>query len=188
MRTFVALELPAATRAWIGGLMDSLRPQVPGLRFIAPETVHLTLRFLGEASETQVAALGRPLSAAAARCDVQPVRIAGLGLFPDRGQPRVLWLGLELPPALVALQGACEEAAVSCGFPRERRPFRSHVTLGRWRGPARRPELPPVDLGTISLESLVLFQSRLHPKGAVHAPLAAFPLGPPTGGASRALR
>jgi 2'-5' RNA ligase len=176
VRAFIALELPPAARAATAALMDSLRPSLRGLRFLAPETLHLTLRFLGDTTEPQVEDLRPRLDAAAAACSSAEVKIAGLGTFPGGGSPRVLWLGVEMPPSLLALQRACEQAAAAAGFPRETKPFRSHLTLGRWRDRVRRPELPAADLGAVGLEYLVLFKSELRPAGAVHTPVATWPL------------
>jgi 2'-5' RNA ligase len=103
--------------------------------------------------------------------------VAGLGTFPERGSPRVLWLGLAVPDTVLVLQAACERAAVADGFPREDRPFKPHLTLGRWRERDRRPELPEADLGAARVDTLVLFRSELRPQGAVYTPLARFPLG-----------
>jgi 2'-5' RNA ligase len=100
-------------------------------------------------------------------------------MFPQRGSPRVLWLGLDVPPPVVDLQAACERAARAAGFEKEERPFRAHLTLGRWRESTPRPELLPADLGSTRLEALVLFRSDLRPDGAVYTPLARFPLGRP---------
>lgn len=156
------------TQAAIGALMEALRPKAPGLKLLSPETVHLTLRFLGDSTGEQLACLAPKLEAAAAACPPAEVRIAGAGTFPERGAPRVLWLGIALPAPLLALQRACESAAVACGFTPEPRPFRSHITLGRWRDRARRPDLPAVDLGTVRLDTLVLYHSQLTPTGAIH--------------------
>ncbi len=82
-----------------------------------------------------------------------------------------------MPPFVSELQAACERAAVAAGFPREGRPFRPHVTLGRWRDRVRRPAAPPLDLGTTRLGPVILYQSELRPPGAVHTPLQEFPLG-----------
>jgi 2'-5' RNA ligase len=176
MRAFVALEIPAAARQRIGGLIETLRPQLPGVRWLAPEAIHLTLRFLGESTDAQIERLKPPLASAAAACPRREVPVSGLGMFPERGSPRVLWLGMPLPPPMVELQHACESAARAAGFAKEDKPFRSHVTLGRWRDPVRRPALPEADAGTAALELLILYKSDLHPKGAVHTPLASFPL------------
>ena len=176
-RAFVALEIPASDRAEIGALMAALRPTLPGVRFIAPDTVHLTLRFLGESGAEALERLRPSLAAAAAACPASPLETTGLGLFPERGAPRVLWLGTRMPEPLLVLQRAVEAAAVECGFARETKPYRSHLTLGRWRDRVRRPDLPPVPSRILPLKSLVLYRSELRPSGAVHTPLAAFALG-----------
>ena len=137
-----------------------------------PEGIHLTLRFLGDTSPTQVETLRPRLAAAAALCPPAEARVAGLGTFPERGSPRVLWLGLEVPPPLLDLQRACERAARAAGFEREERPFRAHLTLGRWRERAARPDLPPADLGRHARHAGPLPQ-RPAPGGAVYTAAAS---------------
>lgn len=176
-RAFIALELHPEMRAALDRLMADVRHRFAGLRWVRPEGVHVTLRFLGSTSPSQVDRLRESLGAAAARCPRAEVPVRGLGLFPERGSPRVLWLGLALPEPMIALQAACEAAAVAVGFPPETRPFSPHLTLGRWRDRAPRPELPPVDLGRASVDTLVLFRSQTRPDGAVYTELARFGLG-----------
>lgn len=177
IRAFVALPVPDHLRARLAALMSELLPHVHGLRFVRPEGIHLTLRFLGSTSTEQIQALQQRLAAAAAACPRGEAQVSGLGIFPDHGPPRVLWLGLHLPEPVLFLQRACEAAAVAAGMAPEERPFRAHLTLGRFQDRARRPALPPVDLGILPIEELILFQSELHPKGAVHTPLARYRLG-----------
>jgi 2'-5' RNA ligase len=177
VRAFVALELEERVRQAIFELQQRLRPTLGGVRLVRPEGMHLTLRFLGPSTAAQVAALGSRLSAAASACPPFDAPVRGLGTFPDRGSPRVLWLGVELPPPALELQRACERAAREAGFEREQRPFRPHLTLGRWRERATRGALPETDLGPTRVESLVLFESELHRDGARHTPLRRFPLG-----------
>ena len=177
VRAFIALELQAEMRAALGRLMAEMRHRFAGLRWVRPEGVHLTLRFLGDTSPSQVDGLRERLGAAAAGCPRAEVSVGGLGLFPERGSPRVLWLGLGLPEPMIALQTACEAAAVAVGFAPETRPFSPHLTLGRWRDRAPRPELPAADLGRASLDTLVLFRSQTRPDGAVYTELARFGLG-----------
>lgn len=179
VRAFVAVELDARLREALGELQARLRPRLGGIRMVRPEGIHLTLRFLGETSPSQVEALRARLAAAAAACPPCQARVAGLGTFPDRGHPRVLWLGLDVPPPVLDLQKACEGAARAAGLEAETRPFRAHLTLGRWRDRAPHPELPPADLGSTRLDTLVLFRSELRPDGAVYTPLAGFALGRP---------
>lgn len=177
IRAFVALELDASMRERIAETMADLRRRIPGVRWVSTDGLHLTLRFLGHAPPHVLAGLEPDLQRAAAACPPGEARVAGLGMFPERGSPRVLWLAISLPSPGLDLQGACEAAAVRAGFPREDRAFRPHLTLGRWRDRAPRPELPSVDLGMTALERLVLFRSELRPQGAVYTPLATFPLG-----------
>jgi len=176
VRAFVALELAEPLRASLGELQQRLRVSLGGIRLVRPEGIHLTLRFLGSTSPEQIQALGPPLAAAARACPVLEARVGGVGMFPDHGRPRILWLGMELPPTALELQRTCERTARDAGFTPEERPFRAHLTLGRWREHAARPELPQTDLGPTRLGTLVLFRSELGKGGAVYTPLARFPL------------
>lgn len=177
VRAFVGMPLDAELRTRIAATAARLRDHVPGVRWMVDDGVHLTLRFLGPSSPERLVSLEDPLRHAAAACHTAAAHFAGLGTFPERGAPRVLWLGASLSPALLDLQAACESAAQAAGFPREPRRFHPHVTLGRWRGRATRPSLPPADLGVTVLRSLVLFRSELKPTGAAYSPLATFPVG-----------
>lgn len=176
VRAFIALELDGRMRTALGELQQRLRPALGGIKLVRPEGIHLTLRFLGSSRPDQLAALEGRLASAARACPPLDARLQGVGTFPDRGSPRVLWVGVELPPEALELQRACERAARELGFEREERPFRAHLTLGRWRERAARPALPETDLGETRLESLVLFRSELQRGGAVYTPLARFAL------------
>jgi 2'-5' RNA ligase len=183
VRAFVALELGAEIRRALEELIGSLRPRVSGARWVRPEGVHLTLRFFGDTPPARIAQLRAALGAAAAACEPLEARVGSLGTFPGTGKPpRVLWLGIQLPPPAFALQAACEQAAVAAGFPAEERPFRGHLTLARFRERVLRPALPPVDFGPVRLETLSLLRSELRPGGAVYSPIERFPLGVPKAG------
>jgi 2'-5' RNA ligase len=177
IRAFLALEIGSTMRERLAELQESLAQRVRGVRWVRPEGIHLTLRFLGQGSAAALDRLKRPLADAAQACPAGDAWMRGLGVFPERGAPRVLWIGLGLPEPALLLQAACERAALEAGFPREDRPFKPHLTLGRWRDRAPRPELPDADLGTTPLERLVLYRSQLKPTGAVYTALDAFPLG-----------
>ena len=178
VRTFVALVLDDEMRRKLEALASSLRPRMPGARWVRPEGVHLTLRFLGDTPPERIERLEADLSAAAAASSPAEVGVRGLDTFPGRGKPpRVLWVGLEVPASVDELQAACEAAAVAAGFPAEERPFRAHLTLARFRERVLRPALPPTDLGTVRLHTLALVRSELRPGGAVYTPIARFALG-----------
>lgn len=178
IRAFIALELPAEAKARLADARARLQPRLHGLRWVAASGLHLTLRFLGDSTPRQIDQVATALHAATRACPAGTGRLAGLGVFPERGAPRVLWVGLDLPPPFFALQAACERAARHAGFEPERRAFTPHLTLGRWREPAPRPVLEPLDLGDAVLDRVVLYRSELHPSGAVYTALHAFTLAP----------
>jgi 2'-5' RNA ligase len=176
IRAFVALDLDDATRARLAELVVSLHGVVTGARWVRPEGIHLTLRFLGYARRSVLDSLVQALRLAAEDCPACTADVRGLGTFPERGRARVLWLGIQVPPAVLRLQQACERAAVVAGFEPEARPFAPHLTLARWSEPAPRPALPPADLGRTSLDRLVLYRSQPGAKGSVYTPLDTFAL------------
>ena len=177
VRAFVALDLDEAMRHRLGSLVAELRTGLPGVSWVRPDGMHLTLRFLGAAAHSALDAMKPSLRAAASRCPPAAPAVAGLGVFPERGRARVLWIGIAVPPSVLALQSECEAAAVAAGFAPEPRPFHPHLTLGRWRDGAPRPELPPSDLGEASVGRLVLYESELHAGGARYTALERFALG-----------
>ena len=179
VRAFVALELPRPLRKALAAAVDGLQETIRGIRWTDPFHTHLTFRFLGWTTRERLSGLEPRLAAVAAAGQAVEAQVSGLGLFPPAGRARVLWMGVRLPAAAIAMQAACEAAAVSSGFPPERRTFKPHLTLGRWREPAARPALREVDLGPARLERLVLFRSELHRDGARYSPLTVFPLGAP---------
>jgi 2'-5' RNA ligase len=177
IRAFVAFPLAEEVRRDVAAAIRRLAPSLPDVRFVPDESIHVTLRFFGWTRAETLAALEAPLRSAAAACPPFDMAIRGLGLFPERGSPRVLWLGLALPAPAVRLQAACETAAVAAGMEAEPRAFHPHLTLGRWRDRARRPALPEMDLGRAHVRELVLYRSDIRPSGSVYTALAVFPLG-----------
>jgi 2'-5' RNA ligase len=185
LRLFVACELPDDVRDALGRVQDDIRRTAGDkLRWVRPEGIHVTLKFLGEVEATRVEGITSALAFAIQPFELQ-VRPAALGTF-GGNQLRVLWVGLEgdIEP-LVSLAGAVDAALEPLGFPREQRPFAAHLTLARPRNtvhPAelrtlaslvRRyetPRLPPMTLRSVSL-----MQSTLGRGGSVYTRLAEFP-------------
>jgi 2'-5' RNA ligase len=176
VRAFLALPIDPAARDQVARVIEDLRPLLRGVRWVSSAGWHLTLRFLGPSTQEALDCLSQPLRAAAAACPAGEGRLGPLGLFPERGSPRVLWLDVELPEPARTLQRACEAAARSAGFAPEDRPFKGHLTLGRWREMVPGPKLPSVVWGVTRLEELVLFRSDLKPQGALYTPLQVMPL------------
>jgi len=125
-----------------------LRKQIPsGVRWTQPEQMHLTLCFLGEVEESRLDELSAALEEAVVGGSAFDLRLEGCGVFPERGRPRVLWVGLDGDlEALQALQRRVVEAVGSWGSHRETKPFHPHLTLGRVR--------PDADLGEATVTLL----------------------------------
>lgn len=182
MRAFLAIELGeqarrAAERA-TGALRQSVRERA--VRWARPENYHVTLFFLGEIDPGSVAELAREVGRRVR--DVAPfeVHFAGLEAFPSARRPRVIAARLEPEAPLSALAARVAEGCEAAGFPSEARRFRAHLTLGRLRDRAH-PDLTAVELEAASLlvSEVVLFESALHPDGAVHTPRERLPLTGP---------
>lgn len=185
---FVALELPRAMQIAIAEEIPRLEKELPGVLWTDPHRMHITLRFLGWTTRERLTELEPHLAAPAKACLPMDATVSGLGTFPPHGpgRPRVLWVGVDFPQRGKTLQAACEAAAVKCGFPPERRAFQAHVTLGRWKEPARLRALPTANLGRTRLERLVLYRTEpgkdvalpgIRREVSAYAKLATFPLG-----------
>jgi len=185
VRLFLAIELAAASREALAGLLDGLAARCVGWRFVRADGAHLTLRFLGE-TDAKTDARCRPRwTAAVAGHAPFRIELGGLGRFPPSGAPRVLWLGVhDLPAgALTGLAVDLEAAARDAGYAAETRPFRPHLTLARApRGP-RVPAPDAPDTGALPgwrVDHVSLVRSHLGPSGARYETLERFPLaGPP---------
>lgn len=192
MRLFVAVEIPGAVRASLEALLAELRRDVRDVRWSRVESIHLTLKFLGEVEEPRLGPLSGALEAAAsAAAGGFEVGVGALGTFGDPRRPRVVWAGVRDPAGgLAALQEAVEAACEGCGFPREERAFSPHLTLARPKGPSRDlsralPARAGWEGGRFAVASIVLFQSLLKPEGAAYLPLRVLGLGAPKGEAAR---
>lgn len=185
-RLFIGLAPDAATRARLAaaaGLREALGPAARGLRFAAPETLHLTLRFLGEVEAARVPAVGEALRRAAAAAGPFALEVGGARALPGPGRPRVLHLAVAGDlAALAALAAGLEARLVAAGLPPEPRPFRPHLTVARPRGRARpaglAAALAATGAGRIAwpVREVTLFESHLGAGGARHVPLLVAPL------------
>jgi len=183
VRLFVAADLPAEVRSRLADLQRDLADLPLSVRWVPPGGVHLTLKFLGEAAPERRAAIEAALAPPAATLAPFHLAAAGVGTFPERGTPRVIWVGLQGDVAAARrLQESVESALAPLGFARDDRPFTPHLTLGRVKGPARgdaRPGLARLGQAGASefvVRDYVLFESRLGPDGASYTPLARYPL------------
>jgi 2'-5' RNA ligase len=187
VRCFIAIDLSDEVRASLDAVQGRLRASAPraDVRWVAPAGMHLTLKFLGEVPEADLAGVRSALAAAATPAASIALACRGLGAFPGLTRPRVLWAGLRGGLSEVGqLAAACERSLEPLGYAPEKRPFRGHVTLGRVRSPRG---LGPVvraveaaseaDFGSWTATEVVLYRSHLRRSGAVHEPLERVRLG-----------
>jgi 2'-5' RNA ligase len=183
LRTFVALELSEPLKEGILALGSRLKGRGVRASWVRPGALHLTLKFLGDVEEGALSDLRGAVRRAAA--GVPPFRFetTGLGAFPSPRRPRVIWLGVEPDEPLFDLAEAVERELSELGFPRERRPFRPHITIGRIRDPGASGDISRAlaDLGglreVVEVSEVRIMKSTLLPGGAVHEVLDAAPLG-----------
>ena len=179
MRSFIAIELPDHIGQCLTDLVSKLREPGDGVKWVRPENIHLTLRFLGEIEPTQANVLGEYLTKECAAIPPFRLKIRGVGAFPNLRRASVLWVGLEsFGDELATVQSISEMAAQSIGLPTETRPFTPHLTLGRIRG--SQPQAGTVDRlrdasdfegDDFLVQTVALFRSELTPKGPVYTRL-----------------
>lgn len=183
MRLFVALDLEAGILSSLQALMSELKSTRADIRWVRPEGMHLTLKFIGEVKEEMRPRIEKALRQVAS---AEPVRLnfRGLGFFPNPRRPRVLWVGVEASENLAPLAVEIEAALEPLGIRPEKRDFKPHLTLGRFKGSkglSRLQEkirsLPATEFGQQEARAFFLYQSRLSPQGAQYTRLAEFPLG-----------
>jgi RNA 2',3'-cyclic 3'-phosphodiesterase len=176
VRLFIALNFPDPVRRDLWDAIEPLRDAPLPVKWVRPEGIHLTLKFLGPVPDPREPELRAALSPAARGIRPLPLAIGGFGAFPHGRAPRVIWAGLEALPALELLQHQVEREFAPLGFPTEARAFHPHVTLGRAARDARASEfagLEPVLAGlhfeaTAVVETVDLMQSVLQSGGATY--------------------
>jgi RNA 2',3'-cyclic 3'-phosphodiesterase len=132
MRCFIAVPLPEVVLQKIFNLQQDLKKELdPYVRWTKLESIHLTLKFLGEIPEKQVFALIKPIQFAVTNQKKFTMKVSGLGVFPHINSPKVLWLGINPNNELIKLQNNLEENLYTAGFERDQRKFSPHLTLGR---------------------------------------------------------
>ena len=194
MRIFIGIDLDDEIRTKIARFLEGVRGFAPDVRWVRPESLHITLKFIGEQKSEQVEALReRLLRVEGAAMDI---RFAGHGFFPTAKSPRVFWVGIQAGPSFAELAGNIDAAVAELGIPREERAFSPHLTLARGGGGSGSPKwrkgdkrnssfavlekrlaaMPEFDFGTMTAREFVLYQSQLSPKGSRYTKLQQFAL------------
>lgn len=181
MRLFVAIEIPDETRVAVGKLIALLAPMCRGAKWVRAESMHLTLKFIGEQPEDCIARIEPELRGVRSSAPVE-LRFAGTGFFPNLRSPRVFWAGIEASPNLAELADAIERRLEPLGIPREQRAFKPHLTLARFNSTDGLPQLrdalaarDSLEFGSTTTCEFHLYRSQLQRGGAVYTRLTTFP-------------
>jgi RNA 2',3'-cyclic 3'-phosphodiesterase len=179
MRLFVAIEIEPAIRERINEFVTRLRPKISEARWVRPEGLHITLKFLGNVADERRDAIENALKTIQRKSFT--LSLKGLGIFPNPRSPRVLWVGIETGPDLEHIAAEVDQQMASVGFERENRPFSPHVTLARFHERPRGnlgsvlSETPP-SFGTMTADQFHLYESKLSPQGSRYTKLSSFEL------------
>jgi 2'-5' RNA ligase len=184
IRAFLALDPPPEILRTIADIQGMLRKNIRGsVSWVRPEGMHLTLKFFADIAADDINAISEVVAGHAAGVRTFHLEAKGLGVFPGLRRPRVLWFGIggEVE-RLIAMQKAIDQGLEACGFLREERPFRAHLTLARIKSPQGLSGIEGVlaakgseSAGKFTATGLTLFRSTLTPKGAIYTTLGHFP-------------
>jgi RNA 2',3'-cyclic 3'-phosphodiesterase len=197
MRVFIGIDLDSEVRARIARFMEGVEGFAPDARWVTPESLHVTLKFIGEQKPEQVEAIAVKLRQIAMACFA--IRFGGYGFFPTPKAPRVFWIGIQAGHELKKLAETIDQAAAELGILREDRAFSPHLTLARAGGRSGSPkwykgdgpntvfstlekrlrEMAGLDFGKILAREFILYQSQLSPQGSRYIKLHRFSLLPP---------
>jgi RNA 2',3'-cyclic 3'-phosphodiesterase len=192
MRLFIALEIDEAIRTRIARFLDGVRGFAPDARWVRPESLHITLKFIGEQPEENVENITRALETITG--DHFEINVRGYGFFPGARMPRVFWIGIEASAELTSLAATVDEKSSGLGIPREEHAFSPHLTLARGGAGSPRKQksdrpnrsfqhlqeklaaLPAPEFGTMTAREFFLYRSQLSPSGSKYTKLAGFVL------------
>lgn len=180
IRAFIAINISAEIKQRLTVLSGDLQRALGGVpvRWVPVENIHLTLKFLGDVSETNLELLKKIMKSEAAEHPAFELSAGELGAFPTIRRPRVIWVNIQAPAELVSLQRGIDHETARLGYPREDRPFSAHLTLGRVSRNANVNDLRRISeelssfkvgfIGAANVQQVHLYRSDLQPTGAIY--------------------
>ena len=186
IRCFIAIEIPETIQNQLARIQRTLRNQIPKASWVKPGNIHLTLKFLGEVDPDDVESIGKAIEGVTIHHHSFSLRIGGVGAFPNLARPRVIWAGVKVGTERVSALARDLNLALSrCGFSRETKKFNPHLTIARLR---ERINLTPytnqyrqydrIERAEMTVDTISLVQSQLHPEGAIYSTLRSYSLTP----------
>lgn len=182
MRSFIALPIPSNYQEECQRLVQGLRKHSLPVKWVASGNFHVTLKFIGETKENMVPLIIEEIAMALTGIPPISLSLETLGVFPPRGRPRVIWVGVrEWGSSLASLAGQLNRRLETIGIPRDAKRFSPHLTLGRVRPGGTFDEELPLQGHLFAAEvfqvsEVVLYKSDLQPRGPVYTPIKIFPL------------
>ncbi|MGZ9235405.1 MAG: RNA 2',3'-cyclic phosphodiesterase [Anaerolineales bacterium] len=187
LRAFIAVEIPLELRKAVCEATAPLQKGIgSAVRWVPMENMHLTLKFLGDVSAANVEMLSQMLRAEVELIHCFDLHLSGLGSFPNLKRPRVLYIGIQAPATLEALQRGIDSDSRRLGYESEERGFSPHLTIGRVKQTVTATEQQIIrraleetridSLGTARVDSVHLYKSDLRPSGSVYTRLYSAPL------------
>jgi RNA 2',3'-cyclic 3'-phosphodiesterase len=185
-RTFVAVETSGPIRARAGELIAALGGTAADVKWVEPHNLHLTMKFLGEVHEREIAEVCQAVSQGAAEVEPFELEVRGAGAFPNAARPRTVWLGAgQGAEEMIVLHDRVETMLAELGYRKEHRRFQTHLTIGRVRGGGPGitelgkllQQHADVLIGRMSVQKVTVFCSTLTPSGPIYEVLGTAPLG-----------
>ncbi len=184
IRSFIAIELPDPIVSAIHKVQKGIKSHGLKLRWVKPENIHLTLKFLGDIHTEDVDGIGEAITSAVGDSPSLSLCGKGVGVFPNLRRPKVMWVGIGGETRnLVTLQKTIDENLENRGFPKEKRAFKGHLTIGRTKGHlnydrlvAAMREYLEYKTEPFTAREIILFKSDLKTGGAVYTKLVTIPL------------
>jgi 2'-5' RNA ligase len=183
LRSFIAIELPETIKSALAELQQELKRSEADIRWVKPENIHLTLKFLGNIEEKLVDDIVKAIETTCNKYPEFDLEIKGMGVFPNIKSPRVIWVGVNSSEILTDLQHNIESEMAALGFEPENRKFTPHLTLGRFKSSRGKEALlediklhKDSKLGLINVKSVYLMRSDLSPAGARYTRIAEISL------------
>jgi len=180
IRAFIAIDLSLEIQRRLDDVLRNYKSQLANIpiRWVAATNIHLTLKFLGDVSLSNLNILTDMIQTEISSHHQFDISVGGSGAFPNIRQPRVIWVGVEAPPELTAIQNGIETTTARLGYTREERAFSPHLTLGRVSRNATSQDVKAISkalegtkvgfLGATCVEKVYLYRSDLQPTGAVY--------------------
>jgi 2'-5' RNA ligase len=188
MRTFIAIDFSPQIRQKIGEIIDYFKTQTPdyALKWVEPQNLHMTIKFLGEVSEGHLQTIKELLSDTIKGRSAFEIEVTGMGMYPSAHKPRVIWLGVEGSEPLKDIHKSLDQALQKTSIPPDKRGLSPHLTIARVRSNVETLIVQDIgktlsqfkigSLGKCTIDKIVLYKSTLTPGGPIYDPLLSIPL------------